>query len=281
MDTIRSRDNARLKRARGLRNRRQRIRTGRFLAEGEDVVEQALAAGLLPEETFVSAERPPASALTGRLERGGRLSAVPDRLLADLGTLEHPARVICVFATEGLPARGAETLGLHLHAVSDPGNVGTAIRGAAAFGPAFVQLSTGSADATSARALRASMGALFRVPCERADAPPEGFEAIGLDAGAEVPVDEVDMTGPVVLVVGSERAGLPSGLRARCDRLCAIPMGEAAESLNAAQAATVALYVASRQRAGHGQHTPGRSPSPSGRTPRSGGTPRPRTGRLR
>jgi TrmH family RNA methyltransferase len=249
VDTIGSRDNARLKRARGLHNRRQRIRSGRFLAEGEDVVEQALGAGLLPEETFVSAERPPDAGLTGRLERGGRVSAVPDRLLADLGTLEHPARVICVFATAGLPARATETLGLHLHAVSDPGNVGTAIRGAAAFGPAFVQLSSGSADPTSARALRASMGALFRVPCEPATEPPSGFTAIGLDAAADTPIDEADLTGPVVLVVGSERAGLPAALRERCDRLCAIPIGDGAESLNAAQAATVALYVASRQRA--------------------------------
>ena len=250
MNIVSSRDNARLKRARGLRNRRQRLQAGRFLAEGEDVVVEAMSAGLLPEETFVSVERPVDEGMVARLARGGPVSGVPDRLLADLGTLEHPARVICVFAAARLPVRSGETLGLHLHAVSDPGNVGTAVRSAGAFGPAFVSLSPGSADPTSARALRASMGALFRVPFERAPLPPAGFTTVGLDAGADIPVWELDLTGPTVMVVGAERDGLPDAVRARCDRFCRVPMTAEAESLNAAQAATIALFEAFRQRGG-------------------------------
>lgn len=248
VSVLHSRDNPRLRRARGLRHRQVRSRSGRFLVEGEDIAAEALAAGILPEETFVSLDRPPDEGLVARLARGGPVSQVADLLLSDLGTLEHPARVICVFAAAALPKLAGQTLGLHLQGVSDPGNVGTAVRAAAAFGPAFVSLAPGSADPTSSRALRAAMGAIFQVPCVRAGAPPRGLLSVGLDAHASDPLWSLDLKAPTVFVVGAERGGLPEEVRAGCDHLCRIPMTASAESLNAAQAATIALHEAFRQR---------------------------------
>jgi TrmH family RNA methyltransferase len=206
-------------------------------------------------ETFVAASRPPDEGLVQRLARGGPVHVVEDRLLADVGSLGHPARVVCIFATSALPSRetsatGANvSLGVHLHRVIDPGNVGTVVRACGALGPAWLSLSAGCSDPLSAKGVRASMGAVFQVPIEVGADVPEGGAWIALVAGAEEPIWAVDLTRPVVLVVGAERYGLPPEVVAACDATCAVPQAPGAESLNAAQAATLALYEAVRQRA--------------------------------
>ncbi len=183
------------------------------------------------------------------------MHVVEDRLLADVGSLGHPARVVCIFETSALPNRGASatgagvSLGVHLHRVIDPGNVGTVVRACGALGPAWLSLSPGCSDPLSAKGVRASMGAVFRVPIEAgAEVPEDGFR-IALVPDAPEPVWATDLTGPAVLVVGAERHGLPHEVVERCDAACAIPRVDGAESLNAAQAATLALYEAARQRA--------------------------------
>ena len=219
------------------------------------MIEEALAAGILPVETFVAAARPPDEAFVQRLTRGGPVHEVEDRLLADVGSLGHPARVVCVFSTAALPTRETPvpgtnvSLGVHLHRLIDPGNVGTVVRACGALGPAWLSLSPGCSDPLSAKGVRASMGAVFRVPIEAgADLPEDGLR-IALVPDAETPLWAADLTGPVVLVVGPERHGLPPDVVERCDATCAIPQAAVADSLNAAQAATLALYEAARQRA--------------------------------
>ena len=131
----------------------------------------------------------------------------------------------------------------------DPGNVGTVVRACGALGPARLALSPGCSDPLAGKGVRASMGAIFRVPMEMgADLPGDGLR-VGLVAGAETPLWEVDLTGPATLAVGAERHGLPAEVVEACDMVCAIPQAAGAESLNAAQAATLALYEAVRQRA--------------------------------
>jgi RNA methyltransferase, TrmH family len=250
METISSRTNTRLKAARRLQAKRHRNQSGLFLAEGEDIVEEGLAAGILPVETFVAEDRPPAEGLVGRLLRGGPVHTVRDELLADLGTLGHPARVISIFRRRDLPARadGAD-LGVHLHRVIDPGNVGTVVRAAGALGPAFLSLSAGCSDPLSGKGVRASMGAVFRVPIEHTDEPTAGFQRVALVPAAGRPLWDIDLRKPTLFVVGAERQGLPEELVASADAVAAIPQAADAESLNAAAAATVALYEAVRQRA--------------------------------
>ena len=254
MEPITSRANARLKAARKLQAKRNRLTAGLFLAEGEDIVEEALSEGILPAETFAAAGRPPDEALIARLARGGPVHVVNDELVAELGSLGHPARVICVFKVEDLPARDAATadLGVHLHRVIDPGNVGTVVRAAGALGPAFLSLSAGCSDPLSAKGVRASMGAVFRVPIEHAELPEAGPARVALVAGAELPLWQIDLRPATVFVVGAERLGLPDEIVAACEHVAAVPQALGADSLNAASAATVALYEAVRQRSAAG-----------------------------
>jgi RNA methyltransferase, TrmH family len=223
---ITSRDNERLKLVRKLHDRSWREKLGLFVAEGEDLVDAARAAGLQPVELLTAGETVEAS------------------LLAEVSALAHPPRVAGVFRRDDLP-RGTRPATLALWRVADPGNVGTLLRSADAFG-AGVALAPGCADPTGSKALRASMGALFRVPLT-------GFgEAAGrrvaLVPHGGTPLTEVDLSGEVVLVLGAERSGLPDEVLERCDVRATIPQLGGAESLNVAMAGTIALYELSRRK---------------------------------
>src|SRR5206468_987882 len=109
---------------------------------------------------------------------------VEPKLLAELSSLAHPPRVIGVFRRADLPRELTAPVGLALWRVGDPGNVGTLVRTADALGPAFVALSEGCADPTSPKALRASMGALFRVPIVEFDDAPRPWIALVPVGGA-------------------------------------------------------------------------------------------------
>jgi RNA methyltransferase, TrmH family len=169
---------------------------------------------------------------------------VAPELLAEVSTLAHAARVVGVYRRDDLP-RGLQEVTLALWHVADPGNVGTLLRSADAFGAA-VALSPGCADLTGPKALRASMGALFRVPTA-------GFEEaagrrVALVPHGGEPLPEVDLSGAMVFVLGAEREGLPAEVLERCDVRASIPQSGGAESLNVAMAGTVALYERLRQR---------------------------------
>lgn len=151
--------------------------------------------------------------------------------------------MIGVYRREDLP-RGTRPVTLALWHVADPGNVGTLLRSADAFG-AGVALSAGCADPTGPKALRASMGALFRVPTVGFDEAP-GRRIALVPLGGE-PLDAVDLSGEIVFVLGAEREGLPEDVLARCDVRASIPQRGDAESLNVAMAGTVALYEVSRR----------------------------------
>jgi RNA methyltransferase, TrmH family len=230
--TITSASNARLKLVRKLATRRGRAKLGLFVCEGEDLVAAGLDAGLEPAEALVDAERP------SLLERLPGAEFVAPELMAELSTLGHPARVIAAFRRADLP-RGAEGSGLALWRVGDPGNVGTLLRTADALGPAFVAMSEGCADHTSPKALRASAGAVFRVPTAGFEEAPRPWIALAAAGDTRLHEAEVE-TGTFVL--GAEREGLPEEILARCDLRVSIPQQPAAESLNVAAAGAIALY---------------------------------------
>jgi len=223
---ITSADNKTLKLVRRLASARQRDKLGLFVCEGEDLVESARAVGVEPVELLVAGEN---------VERA---------LLADVSTLGHPPRVIGVFRREDLPRSAVPPVGLALWHVGDPGNVGTLIRTADALGPAFVALSEECADPTAPKALRASMGALFRVPLIGFDEAPRPWVAL-------VPRDgcALEEVSGATLVLGAEREGVPDDVLARCDERATIPLADGAESLNVAAAGAIALYEHARRRA--------------------------------
>jgi len=221
---ITSRDNETLKLVRKLlAQRKHREETGLFAVEGEDLVEAAREAGIEPVHLLVAGE------------------TVEADLLARVSTLPHAARVIGVYRRSDLPA-GTRDVCLALWRLSDPGNVGTLLRTADAF-DACVSLSEESADPLSPKALRASAGAIFRVPLAGWDDLPG--RRIALTAHGGEPLQGIDLSPPVTFLLGAERAGLPDDLATDCYK-ATIPLAGWAESLNVAAAGAIALYEASR-----------------------------------
>jgi TrmH family RNA methyltransferase len=167
---------------------------------------------------------------------------VAPELLAEVSTLGHAPRVIGVFRREDLPS-GVRDVVVALWRLSDPGNVGAILRTADAFGAA-VALSDGCADPLGPRATRASAGAVFRVPqVDWAELPER---RVALVAHGGEPLSEADLAPPVALLLGSERHGLPDDLVTDRHKVT-IPLPGAAESLNVAAAAAIALYELARR----------------------------------
>jgi RNA methyltransferase, TrmH family len=159
-----------------------------------------------------------------------------------VSTLGHAPRVIGVYRRADLPV-GAREVVLALWRLADPGNIGTLLRTADAFGAA-IALSEGCADPTGPRAVRATAGAIFRVPLVGWDALPE--RRIALVARDGDPLADVDLSPPLALLLGAEREGLPDELVDGAEQAW-IPTPGAAESLNVAAAGAIALYELSRR----------------------------------
>jgi RNA methyltransferase, TrmH family len=217
---ITSRDNEKLKLVRKLHDRRWREKLGLFVVEGEDLV----AEDIDPVELLIAGED------------------VEPALLAEVSTLAHPPRVVAVYRRDDLP-RGVRPVTLALWHVADPGNVGTLLRAADAFG-AGVALSRGCADPTGPKALRAAMGAVWHVPLADFDDAPGTRVALVPRGGTPLP--ELSVDGDIVLVLGAEREGLPREVLDRCDLQASIPQPGPAESLNVAMAGSIALYELNR-----------------------------------
>jgi TrmH family RNA methyltransferase len=208
-----------------LAQKRKREELGLFAVEGEDLVAAAADAGIEPVELLVAGE------------------TVEPSLLAGVSTLPHPARVVAVYRRADLPTERRD-VALGLWHVADPGNVGTLLRAADAFGAA-VALSEGCADPLGPKALRASAGAVFRVPLVRLDDAPG--RRVALVAHGGTPLHELDLAGETTFVLGAEREGLPEDVLAASDHVGTIALTGAAESLNVAVAGAIALYERSRR----------------------------------
>ena len=235
MTTITSHDNAKLKEIRKLtQRRRERERSGRFVAEGEDLLAAADAAGWRPAQRFCAA----GSGLPG-LE-------VEAALLSQASGIASGTRAVAIYEERWAPAAVGPVC-VYLHGVRDPGNVGTILRSASAFRAGSVVVGPDTADPFSPKAVRASMGAVFEVTLVRDDARDLARllgTTIALVADGGVPLAQADLSGPVTLLVGSERDGLDPEVVAGSDLAARIPISN--HSLNAAMAATVALYEGSR-----------------------------------
>jgi RNA methyltransferase, TrmH family len=260
--TITSSHNQKLKEIRKLRMRRRaRERAGRFVAEGEDLLRIADAAGWPAVERF---------SVAGSGLPGIEVEAVQ---LAAASGLGSGTRTLAVYDERWAPAP-AGPLCVYLHGVHDPGNVGAVLRSAEAFGASCVAIGAGSADPFGPKAVRASMGAVFAVPVWRPGAGAGAGDRAALDqlpgtkvalvAGAGRPLSELWRSSPegwdqsakvtrradgedlaeVTLLIGAEREGLPPELIEAADLTAHIPIHT--HSLNAAMAATIALYEVSR-----------------------------------
>jgi RNA methyltransferase, TrmH family len=229
---ITSPHNEQLKTIRKLQEKKHRERSGLFVAEGEDLVEAAAAAGWEPEALLVAGDD------------------VEPALLDAVSTLGSGTRVLAIYRQRWSEPGG--DLSVYLHGVHDPGNVGTVIRSAHALCDGPVVLGPGCADAFSPKAVRASMGSLFHRPPARASWDELLGSRVALDPGAERPLAELEAAPPLVLCLGAEREGLPRELLEQADGRVRIALREGGpESLNVAVAATVALYEVATRMAGH------------------------------
>jgi RNA methyltransferase, TrmH family len=228
---ITSPHNESLKEIRKLAGRKWRDKTRAFVAEGEDLIDAAQAAGWTPELLLCEA----GSGLAGE--------EVAPHLLRQVSQLGSGTRALAVYPQRWAPAPVGPVC-VALWGVNDPGNVGTVLRAALAFGAGSVALGPGTADPYGHKAVRASMGAIFDVPVARVSNIGElPGHKVALAARGGRPLAEV-AHDEVTLVVGAEREGLSDGVLASCNETAHIPIRS--ESLNAAMAATIGLYEVTR-----------------------------------
>jgi RNA methyltransferase, TrmH family len=177
-------------------------------------------------------------------------------VLERLGTTRTPQPVLAIaprvsVALDALPGDGLVLVGV---GVSDPGNAGTLVRSAEAFGCAGVVFCGNSVDAHNPKVVRSSAGAILGIRVVEADDPVQvlatlaaGRRRYGTAAGTGVPIESVDLTEPAAVAFGNEARGLPAEVEAELDGTMTIPMAGAADSLNVGMAATVVCFEAARQ----------------------------------
>jgi 23S rRNA (uridine2479-2'-O)-methyltransferase len=246
-----------------LTNRNKRQRAGAFLVQGVRPISQAVAYRW-PLQAMLFRDGPGLSGwarnLLDRTDPVPRVGLAAD-LLGELSDKEDGD--VELIAVARMPADelsripvGSGFLGVAFDRPNTPGNIGTLLRSADAFGAGGVVVTGHAADVYDPKSVRASTGSLFSVPAVRVPShrPILDWAAgrctlVGADESADVDAADADLTGPTLLVIGNETVGLSAAWRDACDRMVRIPMTGAASSLNAATAASILLYEAARQRA--------------------------------
>jgi TrmH family RNA methyltransferase len=238
------------------RRRSSRSADGAFVIDGPILVGEALAAGVELRAAYVEAGAPePVPALADRLAAGGvAVHPVAPGVLGRVTDTVTPQGIVAVARRAPAPERAGAgvPLVLVLAGVADPGNAGTLLRSAEAAGASAVWAGAGSVDLYAPKVVRASAGALFHVPVRDGDGPTElraaGLTVLGTSAGAGIPYERADLSGPCALVLGNEAHGLDPAWQAVVDKWVTIPMAGRAESLNVAMAGTLLCFEAARQR---------------------------------
>jgi TrmH family RNA methyltransferase len=259
-----------------LTNRNKRQRAGEFLVQGVRPITVAVERGW-PVRTLIHSTRRPLSRWAEGLLREVRAErvAMAPGLLAELGGKDESApEVVAVLEMpeddlSRIDGTGERFLGVLFDRPASPGNIGTVIRSADAFGADGVIVSGHAADVYDPKSVRASTGSLFALPAVRVPSPRDVSEwlerhraagrriaVVGTDETGDADLFDSDLTGPVLLLVGNETSGLSAAWRELCDRTVRIPMAGSASSLNAAGAATAVLYEVSRQRIAAARATP-------------------------
>jgi len=245
---------------RDLHRRKGRERRNLALAEGVRLVEEMLAAGAACKGVAVSPSldsTPRGARLRQRLAAAGiPIEAISDADLLEAAATEHPQGVVAVYQPKSWSLDDCAAVARHplvvLDGVQDPGNVGTIARTAVAFGASGLVALPGTADLTNPKAVRGAMGALFRLPhCHADDSDAlamllrRGIALCAMAMEGER-IEHGAPAGPVALLLGNEGAGVRDDLVKRATRRITIPIEPAAESLNVAVAAAIALYEVTR-----------------------------------
>ena len=262
MKAVSSRDNAAFKAmAKLATSTSERKRRGLTVLDGAHLVAAFLDSNREVDSLMVSAaalERTEIASLVDRVP-ASRVTVITEALFTALSTVDSATGLIAAAATpEGRAVPPDADLVLVLEGIQDPGNVGTLLRSAAAAGAGHAVLSGDCAFAWSLKTIRAAMGAHFALNIvEGVDlvAFLDAFKgtAVALVGESKRSLYEVDLRGPLAIVVGNEGAGLTPAVRGHTDLTARIPMPGKMESLNAGVAGSLALFEAVRQRSTQGK----------------------------
>lgn len=243
----------------------ERTEDGSCAMEGVRIVEEAIRSGLRFRAVFFKAS---AGNLAERLlpQIGSHVDTLllPDQLFDGAVPSEAPQGVAALVRLKEFSlADVLERLQLGpvviLVGLQDPGNLGTILRSAEAFGSAGAVLGEGTVSPYNSKLIRASAGSVFRLPVVMAKQVggveeistklrAQGVRLIATSSHKGTPIDQAKLTGPAAIFIGSEGSGLSRRLMAQVDETVAIPHAAQVESLNAGVAASVVLYEAARQR---------------------------------
>ena len=253
----------RVRQVAALGRRAARDKQGRFLVEGPQAVRELLgyaAPAAVVLYVTDAAEQRHTEIVEAARTAGVPVHACTDQVLAAMADTDHPqgmlavARRVDVPLAEALDAVG-EGFAVVLTHVRDPGNAGTVLRGADAFGAAAVLVSDASVDVYNPKVVRSTVGSLFHLPVGVGTPVAEllaacrdrGIRLLAADGSGSTTLPEVDLSGPHAWVMGNEAWGLEPEVLDLCDETVAIPI-QRAESLNLAMAATVCLHASGSAR---------------------------------
>ncbi|MGB5936752.1 MAG: RNA methyltransferase [Ornithinimicrobium sp.] len=254
----------RVKSVAALGRRAVRARRGLFVVEGPHAVSELIQyAGDHLVDLYVTADaadRHP-EVVAGARSIGGRVYECADHVLAVMADTQHPQGVVAVARSIDVPlthvlADIGEGFVAVLNEVRDPGNAGTVIRAADAFGARAVVLTDASVDLHHPKVIRSTVGSVFHLPISLglgvddviAACRAAGVRVLAADGAGQTLLPDADLSGPHAWLLGNEARGLPAGIRRASDDIVAVPIAGSAESLNLAMAATVCLHASAATR---------------------------------
>lgn len=260
---IEGRHNALLKELRKAFAKGELTPSGECAIEGFRIVEEAVRSGLRLRAVFFNeSAKPRAGKLLPQIGSHVETLLLPDKLFSSAVPSQAPQGVAALahireYSLEDVLDHSSEGVWVVALGVQDPGNLGTILRSAEAFGAKAVLLGEGTASRYNSKVVRASAGSVFRVPATTVEVRAligrlreRGVRAVGASSHKGVPLHEADLTRAVAIFVGNEGAGIEKRLLGEMDAMVTIPHSPRVESLNAGVAASIVLYEATRQRGG-------------------------------
>jgi len=258
---IEGRHNALVKELRQAFSKGERTADGNYAVEGFRILEEAIRSGVRFRAVFFS------ESAAGRAEKllsqlGAQVETLllPDKLFETAVPTDAPQGVAALarwkeFSIEDVLARSQAGPLLAIAGVQDPGNLGTILRSAEAFGAGGVLLGEGTVNPFNSKVVRASAGSIFRLPVARLKLSEalgamkkQSLRLVATASHKGTPLDQAKLSGPLAIFIGSEGAGLSRDLIKEMDEVVAIPQAEQVESLNAGVAASIVLYEVMRQK---------------------------------
>ncbi len=258
---VSSRQNALVKDLRKALSQGEPTAEGYLAIEGVRMIEEAIRSGLRFQAVFFSeAGSAHATRLLPQIGSQVEILLLPDEVFVSAVSTESPQGVAALVKLrphkfEDLMEAGADALLVGIAGIQDPGNLGTIIRSAEAFGARAVLLGEKTVSHFNPKAVRGSAGSLLRQPLLRVKLgesitalKQQGVKVLATSSHKGKPLHEADFTGAAMIVVGNEGAGVPQEIQSLADELVTIPHSPRVESLNAGIAASILLYEAARQR---------------------------------